>query len=342
MTSLIPSNLPYASPSTLPTVKVAVGLLLRNFPERPQILMAERTGNQHYAGFWEFPGGKLEAGEHADTALSRELTEELAIHPTLFYRWGGVRQFVYPHAHVHLFFYRITEWEGTPEGAEGQTIEWFDLYSLPEETILPANRPLLRFLRAPITHLITDVARYGEKNLLKQLKIWLDQPTPFSIQIRDKTLSENERKQWGHRVLSLVKNDRNDCPVLWNGSPAIASSLGFDGVHCPQNIWTAPDFVWPEHLPLSFWKSAACHTSEHISRIEQLHFDSATYSPVKMTTTHPHTPALGWNQFETDIQQSIIPIYALGGLHPGDITTAFRHGAHGIALCSSAWESTLS
>ena len=339
MTSLSSSDSPVSL--TLPTVKVAVGLMLRNFPNRPQILMAERTGNQHFAGFWEFPGGKLETGEHPDTALSRELIEELAINPTVFYRWGGVRQFVYPHAHVHLFFYRITDWAGTPRGAEGQTIQWFDLHSLPEETILPANRPLLRFLRAPVTHLITDIVRYGEKNTLRQLQIWLEQPASFSIQIRDKTLSETERQHVGHRILSVVKHTRNDCPVLWNGTPDCALANGFDGVHCPQNIWTAPHFNWPENLPASFWKSAACHMPEHLSRVEQLGFDSATYSPVKTTTTHPSTSAIGWDTFKNDTQQSVIPVYALGGLQPNDINTAFKHGAHGIALCSSAWESSV-
>lgn len=341
MTTLPLAAQPVHDAESSPWVQVAVGILLRNFPECPQVLMAKRSEGQHYAGYWEFPGGKVEADEHPDQALTRELKEELAIQVDTAYPWGGPHHFVYPHARVRLFFYRITQWQGEVQGAEGQCIQWFDLADLPEDTILPANRPLLRFLRAPVTHLVTDIARYGQNTTLERLNAWLNQPTPFSIQVRDKTLSPEERKAWGQQILTQVKARRTDCPVLWNGDPETAAHLGFDGVHCPQTIWTDPAFKWPDTLPESFWKSAACHTPEHLKQLEHLNFDSATYSPVYPTTTHPDAPHLGWAAFQSGIECCSRPIYALGGLSSKHTSTALEHGAHGIALCSAAWAEPL-
>jgi 8-oxo-dGTP diphosphatase len=84
--------------------------------QRPDgaFLLARRPAGKVYAGYWEFPGGKIEAGEPAAEALARELREELGIEPRTAYPWL-TREYVYPHAAVRLHFFRVTACHGDPE-----------------------------------------------------------------------------------------------------------------------------------------------------------------------------------------------------------------------------------
>src|SRR5205814_4180776 len=93
--------------------------------ERPDgcFLLAQRPTGKVYAGYWEFPGGKVEAGEPAERALARELHEELGIEVRASYPWI-TREYVYPHGHVRLNFFRVLEWLGEPHPRENQAIAW--------------------------------------------------------------------------------------------------------------------------------------------------------------------------------------------------------------------------
>ena len=95
------------------------------------------------AGLWEFPGGKFEPGEDAHAALVRELDEELGIAVERSDPWL-VREHVYEHAHVRLYFYISREWEGEPQSLEGQAFAWQGAYAV--SPLLPATIPLLEWL----------------------------------------------------------------------------------------------------------------------------------------------------------------------------------------------------
>ena len=100
-----------------------------------RVLLAQRPPGKHYAGYWEFPGGKLEAGEEPADALARELREELGIAVTRAAPWI-TQEFVYPHAHVELHFFRVFGYTGNPVGHDGQAFAWqrpgaFDVKGLP-------------------------------------------------------------------------------------------------------------------------------------------------------------------------------------------------------------------
>src|SRR5436190_4056868 len=86
-------------------------------------LLAQRPAGKVYAGWWEFPGGKVDEGESADAALSRELHEELGIDVRRAYPWI-TRVYVYPHATVRLNFFRVIAWSGEPHPREEQAIRW--------------------------------------------------------------------------------------------------------------------------------------------------------------------------------------------------------------------------
>ncbi|MCZ2499125.1 NUDIX domain-containing protein [Xylophilus sp. Kf1] len=121
--------------------EVAVGILLRG-PH--QMLLTSRPEGKPYAGYWEFPGGKLEAGETVEEALRRELEEELGVVIGRADLWK-VTEHDYPHALVRLHWCRVTEWTGEFEMREGQQMQWQTL-PLTVVPVLPGAFPVLAWM----------------------------------------------------------------------------------------------------------------------------------------------------------------------------------------------------
>lgn len=128
-------------------VDVAVGVLIRG---DGSFLLTSRPAGKVYAGFWEFPGGKLEAGESVATALRRELHEEIGV-------WIGepqpwrVEEFDYPHALVRLHFCKVHDWTGALEMKERQDMAWQEL-PVTVSPVLPGTVPVLQWLAAERGH----------------------------------------------------------------------------------------------------------------------------------------------------------------------------------------------
>ena len=123
------------------TVDVAVGILIN---ERHQFLLTSMPAGKVYEGYWEFPGGKLEANETVAQALTRELEEELGLKIGDVQIWR--QQLVdYPHALVRLNFCKVHSWHGNLEMREGQQFAW---QSLPLDVVpvLPGTVPVLSWL----------------------------------------------------------------------------------------------------------------------------------------------------------------------------------------------------
>ena len=99
--------------------EVAAAVIER--PDEGLFLLAQRPEGKPYPGYWEFPGGKIEAGETVAGALARELKEELGIEVHSSTPWI-TRVYVYTHATVRLHFRRVMRWRGTPRGREGQAL----------------------------------------------------------------------------------------------------------------------------------------------------------------------------------------------------------------------------
>lgn len=105
-------------------VEVALGVAIDR--ERGRFLMGSRPAGKPYAGWWEFPGGKLEAGETPQACLRREFAEELGLTVGRADPWF-VLEHSYPHAYVRLHYHRIWSWTGSECAREGQSLAWFDL-----------------------------------------------------------------------------------------------------------------------------------------------------------------------------------------------------------------------
>lgn len=110
------------------------------------VFMSSRPAGKPYPGYWEFPGGKLEANESSADALARELAEEINIRVLReSYAWHVDHE--YPHAHVLLHFHWVTEWQGEPAGLEDQHTLWVGTQDAWPYPVLPATIPLLDRIR---------------------------------------------------------------------------------------------------------------------------------------------------------------------------------------------------
>ncbi|MDM0011444.1 NUDIX domain-containing protein [Variovorax sp. J22P168] len=121
--------------------EVAVGILIR---ADGALLLSTRPEGKPYAGYWEFPGGKLEAGETVEQALRRELHEELGIEIGAAEVWK-VTEHDYPHALVRLHWCKVRAWRGEFEMREGQQMCWQQL-PLEVTPVLPGALPVLAWM----------------------------------------------------------------------------------------------------------------------------------------------------------------------------------------------------
>ena len=123
-----------------PRIEVAAAVI-----ERPdgRFLLAQRPARKVYAGYWEFPGGKVEAGESVEQALRRELQEEIGVTIGAVHLWR-VERVDYPHALVRLNFCKVYQWTGELHMHEGQQCAWQQL-PVTVQPVLPGTVPVLKW-----------------------------------------------------------------------------------------------------------------------------------------------------------------------------------------------------
>ncbi len=295
-----------------------------------RFLLAQRPPGKAYEGYWEFPGGKVEPGESAADALRRELDEELGItvDRDCVCPWL-TRDFDYAHADVRLRFFRIYQWRGEPHGREGQRFSWQNSPQLNVAPILPANGPILRALGLPSTYGITDAGGIGVEAFMAHLRRTLDRGLKL-IQIREKAMPLDTRRAFAGKVIALARP--YGARVLLNGDPHLARAVGADGVHL-----SAAQVQTLTQRPACEWVAASCHNPVELAQAIRLGADFVVMGPVKPTASHPGAPASGWTSFTQSIQNTPLPVYALGGLHQDDLEISRRAGAHGIAMLRGAW-----
>ena len=302
------------------------GECLAAYPLR--VLLAQRPPGKVYAGYWEFPGGKVEPAESLEAALARELHEELGSVVSRAHRWI-TRVFEYPHATVRLNFFRVFEWQGEPHPHEGQILSWQRPDAIEVTPLLPANFPILKALSLPSVLGISHAESLGVDTFLARLDVALHNGLRL-IQLRDKTLPEAARLQLARATVQRAR--RHGARVLVNGSLELARAADADGVHLDSSaaakLSARPDCEWV---------GVSCHNASELTHAAALGADYALLSPVLPTLTHPGAPALGWDTFSALAAASPIPVYGLGGLARTDVALAQSQGAHGVALLRGAW-----
>ena len=292
------------------------------------ILLGQRPAGKVYAGYWEFPGGKIETGELPPAALARELHEELGIDVELAYPWL-TRDYDYEHAAVRLRFFRVVEWSGTLHGRESQHFSWQLPTAVRVAPLLPANAPIMRALRLPAVYAITRASGMGRERFLRSLEQALADGLRL-LQVREKEMPEEELAPFLARVVDLARGA--GARVLLNANVTLAQRAGADGVHL-----TAGQLMQLDRKPAFEFVGASCHDERELARAADIGVDFVVLGPVKATPSHPGAPVMGWERFTRLIADYPLPVYALGGLTGADMQTAWRAGAHGVSMMRGAW-----
>jgi 8-oxo-dGTP diphosphatase len=282
-----------------------------------RVLLAQRPAHKHQGGRWEFPGGKVEAGEALDHALARELDEELGLSATAFEPFMTVDH-RYPELHVRLHFHEVKKWQGSAHGREGQPVSWFTVEQMASLEFPAANRPVVKALR------LSDTLLVMPDRLLPDWPAHLHSAIDNGCRVMYLRGLERYPEQLQQAIgicrqrgaLSLVRNDAE-----------LMDSHAADGLHLSA-ARAAQLSQRPERLA---WLSVACHSAEELEVAQRLEADLVLLSPVMVTATHPAVSPLGWPRFASLATGQPFAVYALGGMTPADIVTARHHGARGIA-----------
>ena len=317
--------------------EAAVGVIQR---DNGLVLLGQRPAGKPWAGYWEFPGGKIEDGETPAHALVRELQEELGITPTRYYPWI-TRSYDYeakynvdgvlesPAKTVKLHFFIVVEWDGEPLGLEQQILSWQNPEKNTVGPMLPANAPILTGLGLSPVYAITNLAELGEELFFERLRAALDGGL-MMIQIREKQLSEDKLKLFAERVVEVAAP--YEAKVFINSDLNLAQALNASGVH-----FSSWQLMSLQSKPQGLLCGASCHNEAELHQAASLGMDYVMLSPVQATLSHQGAPVLGWDKFADLIKGYPLPVFALGGMQEGDLAIARAKGAHGIALQRAIW-----
>lgn len=312
-----------------PTPIHVVAAILRDV--RGRILLSRRTEGRDLAGLWEFPGGKVEAGESAEQALRRELDEELGIGIGVSAPLIAVPH-AYPHKRILLDVHEVASFSGRPRGRESQALAWVEPARLSSYPMPAADRPVLAALSQPDRYLITpdpgpDPAAFFDA-LARALQAGIRR-----VQLRVRASSASSLHALARAAAELARAAGADL-LLGSGHPEaarIAIELGL-GLHL-----NSVDLHASEPRPAVELLAASCHDARDLARAEAIGCRFAVLGPVAATQSHPGAMPLGWSRFAELRAEVALPIYALGGMHPGDHADARAHGAQGIAAIRGLW-----
>ena len=293
-------------------------------------LLAQRPEGKAYAGYWEFPGGKIEPGESPEQAIKREIREELDLDINTAHQWL-TRTHVYEHAAVRLHFMRVREWSGTPRGLESQQFAFQMPGQEAVSPMLPANGPILKAVALPQHFGVTQAHALGEENFLHRLESALTRGLRL-VQVREKEMTLAQLAKFSRAV--VARCHAYGARVLINGDAVLAKEVLADGVHL-----TSAQLIRTLARPAFGLVTASVHTRAELEYAAQLGCDFAVLGPVLPTPTHPDATGVGWAGFEVIARGCAIPVYAIGGLNTRDVyPAAWQHGAHGVAMLRGAWD----
>jgi 8-oxo-dGTP diphosphatase len=295
-------------------IEVAAGVLT---DARGRVLLMQRLPGTHLAGTWEFPGGKLEAGEDIEAGLKRELREELDIDahgfgPLISLPWR------YPEKDIRLHALHVNGWTGEPRAREGHPLRWVPVEGIDPAEMPAADRPIVAALRLPPQYIITP----GNPDLHAGARL---RATGALLQVRSPGSDRADVRACASDLLARAPELKTR--LLINADVELARELGV-GVHLRAAQLGG---FQQRPLPDTRWVGASCHDADELERAAMIGVDFATLSPVCATRSHPDAVPLGWQRFAELVHEARLPVYALGGVGPDDLERARAAGAQGVA-----------
>lgn len=305
-------------------ISVAAGCLIN---PRGEVLICQRPVGKIAAGKWEFPGGKIEAGESAYDALRRELSEELDVQIVEARPLIRITH-AYSDRTVMLDTWRITQWVGEPRPRENQAIAWVRPTALSQWDLLAADAPIVSALRLPMDYIFTppDVDAGRLISGLKRL------PSGALLRLRSPFMDDRAYEKLARDLLPHCR--QHGLQLLLDRTPEMVVALGAAGWHA--NAGTLRH-TQNRALPPSLWFAASCHDESEIALARGLGADFYVIGPVQRTATHPDGAALGWDRFRSLACAVSRPVYAIGGLGPQHHSIAWDSGAQGVAGIRAYW-----
>lgn len=308
-------------------IHVAVAVIIH--PDTGRVFITQRPEHVHQGGLWEFPGGKVEMGESVFAALQRELWEETGIHIESARPLIRI-PYVYPDKMVLLDVHRILRWQGEPHGREGQASAWVAPETMIVDAFPAADKPIITALRLPALYLITPKPELDHTVFLTRLEKCVSAGVQL-VQLRAKALDEQTLYRLGKHAVGICH--AHGAKLLLNGQPEMAEAIGADGVHL-----TSRQLLLLSDRPKNRWVAASCHNAQELQRAQTLDIDFVVLSPVNRTASHPEATPLGWESFASLIENIALPVYALGGMTPADMTMAWQHGGQGVGVMRGVWD----
>ncbi len=312
------------------TVHVAVGVIKN---KDGQYLIAKRREEAHQGGLWEFPGGKIEKNESVLNALKRELKEEVGI--SLLTAEPLIKiQHDYGDKSVLLDVFKVENFSGKAFGQEGQLVEWvypsdFHSYLFPN-----ANHAIIKAIQLPDQYMITG--EFENKEILfSKVESAIKQGIKL-IQFRAHHLIEKDYFSYA-KQLFLICSKKNSTLLLNTSSQKYKKYQAYkfsDGIHLNSKeleLYSINTFAG------NILVAASCHNKEQLSLAEKNNLDFIVLSPVNKTSSHPNTVPMGWEKFQSLLEYSARPVFALGGMIKSDLKIAKKQGAQGIAAIGEFW-----
>ncbi len=296
-----------------------------------RVLLAQRPVGKPLAGYWEFPGGKLEAGETPQVGLRRELHEELGItvqnaRPLIQLSHG------YPEVHVQLDVWRVTHYSGELRACESQPLAWVKPEELSSWKLLPADGPIITAIRFPPLMLVTPSPEANWEQFLQTLEQTRNRGVDF-VQLRAPELGLSDYASLAAAATALCH--RRGVRILLNSKPEMVDDVGADGVHLSNARLLR---ITGRPMPQDFLVGASCHDETGIRLASAYGLDYIILGPVQATPSHARGATLGWDGFQRLASRSVPPVYAIGGMLPQSLEQVRKLGGHGIAAMRGLWQ----
>ncbi|OQW75664.1 MAG: DNA mismatch repair protein MutT [Proteobacteria bacterium ST_bin11] len=292
-----------------------------------RILITQRAKHAHQGGLWEFPGGKLEAGETVQQALARELAEEVGIQLETAAPLIKINH-DYGDRQVLLDVWNVTAFAGQAKACEGQAMRWVSVEQLGEFNFPAANIPIIAAAQLPHFYAILE-GRTADQ-ILENCKRILANDIKL-LQFRGKSLPLADLQTAFEQVSVLCQ--QHQVKLLVNADLPIDTASA-QGLHLSSKALLAC-----AARPTGYrWVAASCHNLTELKHAEALGLDFAVLAPIQPTASHPDAVPLGWQAMIELLEAVNLPVFALGGLSRHDLDKALAAGAQGIAGISTFLE----